>query len=204
MCTYDGPPGKMAITHVRTLAFDGKLSVCLVRIETGRTHQIRVHLEERRTPIVGDDTYGNANWNKKYLQSDQIRRPQLHSYETEFIHPYTGRTTVLRAPLPTDMANLVEKITQSAFATQLTASLEEIGDSTFGYDDDAFASGRYSSAFDPETRLLVGSTDVAGRRLAVGAGYTGRRKSMFVPMDRVVIDDGEDAEYMDLPEELEL
>ena len=65
MTVYDGPPGKSAVTHVKTLAFDGKLSAVLVRIETGRTHQIRVHLKERRTPIAGDEAYGNSDWNKK-------------------------------------------------------------------------------------------------------------------------------------------
>lgn len=55
-----------------------------------RTHQIRVHLKERRTPIAGDEAYGTAEWNKKLARSDNIHRPLLHAYETEFTHPFTG------------------------------------------------------------------------------------------------------------------
>jgi 23S rRNA pseudouridine1911/1915/1917 synthase len=90
MTVYDGPPGKPAITHVKTISFDGKMSAALVRIETGRTHQIRVHLKNRRTPILGDEDYGNREWNNKIFRSDKINRPLLHAYETEFEHPYTG------------------------------------------------------------------------------------------------------------------
>ena len=111
MTVYDGPPGKPALTHVRTLAFDGKISAALVRIETGRTHQIRVHLKERRTPIVGDEAYGSAEWNKKLLRSDGVRRPLLHAYETEFVHPFTGETVLIRAPVPADMSGVLKRLT---------------------------------------------------------------------------------------------
>jgi 23S rRNA pseudouridine1911/1915/1917 synthase len=90
MTVYEGPPGKPAVTHVRTICFDGKISAALVRIETGRTHQIRVHLKHRRTPILGDEDYGNREWNNKIFRSDKINRPLLHAYETEFEHPFTG------------------------------------------------------------------------------------------------------------------
>jgi len=112
MTVYDGPPGKPAVSHVRTLAFDGKLSVALVRIETGRTHQIRVHLKERRTPIAGDEAYGNAEWNKRLGRGEAggIHRPLLHAYETQLVHPFTGQLLTLRAPIPHDMADLVMKI----------------------------------------------------------------------------------------------
>ena len=92
MTVYEGPPGKPAVSHFRTLSFDGKLSAVLARIETGRTHQIRVHLQHRRTPILGDETYGNLDWNKKANLAHGIDRPLLHAYETEFIHPFTGKS----------------------------------------------------------------------------------------------------------------
>ena len=111
MTVYDGPPGKPATTHVRTLAFDGKISAALLRIETGRTHQIRVHLKERRTPIIGDEAYGSLEWNKKLLRSDSVRRPLLHAYETEFIHPFTGESIIIRAPVPEDMSNVLQRLT---------------------------------------------------------------------------------------------
>jgi hypothetical protein len=134
MTVYDGPPGKQATTHVRTLAFDGKLSAAVVRIETGRTHQIRVHLKERRTPIAGDEAYGTAEWNKKLARSDGIHRPLLHAYETEFTHPFTGESITIRAPIPSDMANLLKKLTVVK-----------------------------SPLLDKETSLLIGSTEVRGR-----------------------------------------
>jgi len=111
MTVYDGPPGKPAITHVRTLAFDGKMSAALVRIETGRTHQIRVHLKERRTPIVGDEAYGNKDWNKKISRSNQVNRPLLHAYETVFTHPFTNEKIILNAPIPNDITNVMIKLT---------------------------------------------------------------------------------------------
>lgn len=114
MTVYNGPPGKPAVTHVRTLAFDGKLSVALVRIETGRTHQIRVHLKERRTPIAGDEAYGNNDWNKKLAKSDAIHRPLLHAYETQIQHPFNGEMLTFRAPLPKDMASLVGKLSPTS------------------------------------------------------------------------------------------
>ncbi|KAJ1427467.1 pseudouridine synthase [Ochromonadaceae sp. CCMP2298] len=185
MCTYEGAPGKPAVTHIRTLCFDGKLSVCLVRIETGRTHQIRVHLKDRRTPIVGDEAYGNADWNKKLLKSNQIRRPLLHAYETVFVHPFTGEELTINAPVPPDMAQLIRKL--SAERTAL-------------FTDDQ------THIIDPETSLLVGSTDVAGE---VDRGYimggmnamkNGRTEG-FVPMDRVLLNENPNEWLLqDLPE----
>ena len=98
MAIFDGPPGKPAVTHIRTLSFDGKISTVLARIETGRTHQIRVHLKHRRTPILGDETYGNIDWNRKFsreMKKEPIsNRPLLHAYEVEFIHPFTGESMI--------------------------------------------------------------------------------------------------------------
>mmetsp|Transcript_27899 Transcript_27899/g.42730 ORF Transcript_27899/g.42730 Transcript_27899/m.42730 type:complete len:110 (+) Transcript_27899:680-1009(+) len=66
--------GRRALSFVDTLAFDGKLSVVQVRIETGRTHQIRVHLQDQHTPIYGDDVHGLGDWNKRLLKSHKIQR----------------------------------------------------------------------------------------------------------------------------------
>lgn len=144
MTVYDGPPGKPAITHVRTLAFDGKMSATLVRIETGRTHQIRVHLKERRTPIVGDEAYGNKDWNKKISRSSQVNRPLLHAYETVFTHPFTNEKIILNAPIPHDITNVMIKLT-----TPIMPLINE-------------------------NSLLIGSTEVKGREPGEklqGSGY---------------------------------
>ncbi len=143
MTVYDGPPGKAAITHVKTIAFDSKLSAVLVRIETGRTHQIRVHLKERRTPIAGDEAYGNPEWNKKLGKSDGVDRPLLHAYETCFVHPFTNKEIKLQAPIPSDMTNLMKKLTVQS-----------------------------QSLIDPATNLLTVTTDVKGKEPGEkGKGY---------------------------------
>lgn len=111
MATVEDPSrGKFAVSHVRTIAFDGKLSAALVRIETGRTHQIRVHLRERRTPIIGDTAYGNPDWNRRLEKTGEVQRPLLHAYLTEFVHPFTGEKVLLKAPIPADMKNILGKL----------------------------------------------------------------------------------------------
>lgn len=150
-----------------------------------RTHQIRVHLKERRTPIIGDDAYGNADWNKRLLKSDSIARPLLHAYETVFINPFTQREVILTAPIPNDMAALIDKMTGSPHGL--------------------YHSSSSSGLIDPLTRLLVTSTEVRGRELIRDLINTGSRSPRgsrspdnsdpaaaargFVPIDRVVMDD---------------
>eukprot|EP01041_Mallomonas_annulata_P012010 gene12010-25160_t len=111
MTTYNGPPGKPSTTHLRTLAFDGKFSTVLARIETGRTHQIRVHLKYRRTPIIGDTEYGAVEWNKKLARYNRVTRPLLHAYETQFTHPFTGEEIIIRAPIPSDITKQIMQMT---------------------------------------------------------------------------------------------
>ena len=102
--------GRHALSYVDTLAFDGKLSVAQIRIETGRTHQIRVHLQDRTTPIYGDDLYGFTDWNKRLAKSHRIERPLLHAFRLELVHPITGEKMVFRAPMAQDMITIAEGI----------------------------------------------------------------------------------------------
>jgi 23S rRNA pseudouridine1911/1915/1917 synthase len=102
--------GRRAISHVQTLRFDSKLSVCQVRIETGRTHQIRVHLQDRKTPIYGDDIYGIPDWNKRLSKSYDIHRPLLHAHKLEINHPIHGHKMVFQAPMPKDMSLVAQSI----------------------------------------------------------------------------------------------
>ena len=67
-------------------------------------------MKHRRTPVLGDDIYGNDDWNRKYSRSDSVSRPLLHAYETQFTHPVTGEKITLRAPLPEDMRGVVNKL----------------------------------------------------------------------------------------------
>ncbi len=126
--------GRNALSFVDTLAFDGKLSVVQVRIETGkvnvnensvvcnqlqinnilflcyyivgRTHQIRVHLQDRTTPIYGDDVYGYTDWNKRLAKSQGVQRPLLHAFRLELNHPMTGKRMIFRAPMAQDMVTV--------------------------------------------------------------------------------------------------
>jgi 23S rRNA pseudouridine1911/1915/1917 synthase len=103
--------GRRALSFVDTLAFDGQLSVVQVQIATGRTHQIRVHLQDRHTPIYGDDVYGLKDWNERLFKTQQIRdRPLLHAYQLQIEHPVTGQVMEFRAPLAEDMLRVAKTI----------------------------------------------------------------------------------------------
>jgi 23S rRNA-/tRNA-specific pseudouridylate synthase len=102
--------GRRALSFVDTIAFDGKLAFVKVRIETGRTHQIRVHLQDRHTPIYGDDVYGISDWNKRLNKTYGISRPMLHAFRLKLQHPISGESMTFQAPLPDDMQKLVRTI----------------------------------------------------------------------------------------------
>jgi 23S rRNA pseudouridine1911/1915/1917 synthase len=95
--------GKEAITHIDLLAYNGEMSFCLVKLETGRTHQIRVHLKHVNTPILGDDTYGSTKQNNE----KKLHKQLLHAYSIEFIHPITKIPLRILAPIPDIMKKLL-------------------------------------------------------------------------------------------------
>ena len=67
-------------------------------------------LQHRRTPVVGDDLYGNREWNRRLLAKYGIARPLLHAHSLEFKHPSTGQQLRITAPLPADTAQIVRII----------------------------------------------------------------------------------------------
>ena len=91
--------GDTAITHYEVLSSYDNISVVKFILETGRTHQIRVHAKHIGHPIVGDTLYGNP--------SDLISRQALHSCKINFIHPITKEPQEYVAPIPEDMQCLL-------------------------------------------------------------------------------------------------
>lgn len=95
--------GKLAVTHCKTLVHSKLLSLVVVGLETGRTHQIRVHMKHLGTPVLGDLVYGNPTMQEKYGISRQL----LHAYRLEFEHPINGSMMKFEAPLPEDMKKMI-------------------------------------------------------------------------------------------------
>lgn len=90
--------GKYAHTQFKTLHFNGKISHVELYPTTGRTHQLRVHLKERKTPILGDTVYGQSASNKSY----KTKRQLLHAWQLSLTHPKTGAALLFQAPYPDD------------------------------------------------------------------------------------------------------
>ena len=93
------PDGKEARTRYETLEMFGDRALLRLELDTGRTHQIRVHMAHLGHPLTGDFLYGRE-------QPEVISRPALHSAELSLRHPITGAALSFRAPMPADMARL--------------------------------------------------------------------------------------------------
>jgi 23S rRNA pseudouridine1911/1915/1917 synthase len=92
--------GKESITHYEVIEFYRGVSMVKVELETGRTHQIRVHFSALHHPLVGDTTYGADPVLAKSLQ---MSRPWLHAAQLRFAHPVTGQPLEFHAPYPADL-----------------------------------------------------------------------------------------------------
>lgn len=94
--------GNIAITHYDVIKSNQNLSVVHLKLKTGRTHQIRVHMAYIGNSILGDTLYGKA--------SNLINRQALHSYKISFVHPVTHKRIKLTAPLFEDMEKIINSI----------------------------------------------------------------------------------------------
>lgn len=105
--------GRTAITHYRVIERFDRYTHVQVKLETGRTHQIRVHFSHIRYPIVGDSTYGKNKTISAKLPENlqealkQFHRQALHAKMLAFRHPSTGEMMSFEAPLPKDMSELI-------------------------------------------------------------------------------------------------
>ena len=100
--------GQRAVTRARPLATGGDFSLLELRLLTGRTHQIRVHLAHAGHPVLGDDKYGDFELNRA-LAKQGVRRLMLHACRLVLRHPTTGVPLRLEAPLPPGMREFVEQ-----------------------------------------------------------------------------------------------
>ena len=111
------PVGKRAVTHYEVLeAYPGAASI-QVGLETGRTHQIRVHFADAGHPLVGDATYTRRRVIRDPATKalcDPWERPALHAWELALRHPVSGRKLRFTAPMPDDMIALVEGLREVA------------------------------------------------------------------------------------------
>ena len=103
--TATGVGSREARTHFRVLERFARHTLLLVQLETGRTHQIRVHLKAIGHPVVGDPTYGSGS----VIRGSDLQRQFLHSYQLQFTHPLTGEALQFEAPLPDDLQNVLER-----------------------------------------------------------------------------------------------
>jgi 23S rRNA pseudouridine955/2504/2580 synthase len=103
------PGGQAARTEVRVAGAGESFSVLELRLLTGRTHQIRVHLAHAGHPVLGDDKYGDFELNRSLAKQGKegIGRLCLHAERLSFRHPLTGETVALKAPLPKDIGDFV-------------------------------------------------------------------------------------------------
>jgi len=114
------PGGKESLTHYRVEARFRAHTLVRVQLETGRTHQIRVHMAHQHIPIVGDPVYGGrlrlppAASSELQEQLAGFRRQALHAARLTLTHPSSGETVSWESPLPVDMEQLIEALRADA------------------------------------------------------------------------------------------
>ncbi len=105
---------RQALTAYQVIDFFGKTSLIAVRLHTGRTHQIRVHMHSIGHPIIGDETYHNDHSQEVSFEL-KAERQMLHAYQISFVHPVTKKPIEIIAPLPYDIRALLGGITNKKY-----------------------------------------------------------------------------------------
>ena len=104
------PDGKPSLSHFRVLERRGGHSYCEVRIDTGRTHQIRVHARHIGHPVAGDDKYGDPEANRRLRDRAGLRRLFLHAASLEFALDEGRAAYTINAPLAPELAELLDRL----------------------------------------------------------------------------------------------
>jgi 23S rRNA pseudouridine955/2504/2580 synthase len=102
--------GKASLSHFRVLERRGGHSYCEVRIETGRTHQIRVHAQHIGHPVAGDDKYGQPEVNKRLRDQLGLKRMFLHATSLEFALDGGRAPYLLDAPLAPELMDVLDRL----------------------------------------------------------------------------------------------
>ncbi|MCK4707314.1 MAG: hypothetical protein KAU21_01765, partial [Gammaproteobacteria bacterium] len=112
--------GKNAVTHFTVREKYRAHSLIDVQLETGRTHQIRVHLAYLRYPLLGDQVYGGRLAIPKGISAEleqlirSFKRQALHAHRLSFAHPVSGEALSFSADLPSDMLHMIESLQKDA------------------------------------------------------------------------------------------
>src|SRR5262249_19752429 len=106
--------GQHAVTHVLVVEELGDCTLVECRLETGRTHQVRLHLGEAGTPLCGERIYDRPPHGRPLPDKSGMSRVALHAATLGLEHPVTGERMRWTAPVPGDMARLVERLRQSS------------------------------------------------------------------------------------------
>jgi 23S rRNA pseudouridine1911/1915/1917 synthase len=105
-----GADGQRAITHVRVVEKLGDFTLVECRLETGRTHQVRIHLGEAGTPLCGERVYDRTPHGQPLPDCSGAQRPMLHAAYLAIDHPETGERLEWHAKTPKDMRELVDRL----------------------------------------------------------------------------------------------
>ncbi len=107
--------GQRAVTHVKLVEALGNYALIECRLETGRTHQVRIHLGEAGTPLCGEHVYDREVNGKPVADGSGTQRPMLHAAKLGFRHPETEEKMSWSCPLPEDMAELLDELRADDF-----------------------------------------------------------------------------------------
>ena len=106
--------GRRAVTHVRPLESLGDYTLVECRLETGRTHQIRIHLSENGHPLCGEKIYRQPLFGQPKPDHSGAPRVALHAAELGFVHPTSGETMKFESPLPDDLREFLNRLRREA------------------------------------------------------------------------------------------